>query len=228
MKAKMPKHVKETEAPRNTTGKDDIHNIFDRKSYQVLLKTKRDQQTLAVKSMFAVPDNKRLKTVLADVVAKMKNVLDNSMKVVQAAKFTPSSDAFPTEDPLRESVAKLIENTAFYFEMTVFLPDFMDYFTHKDKEMKPLVKWCFEFVQKMDIYDTETANTVLNGVQELLITPRPNGYKNPYRKIYLKNMKQQEAFELYKKMLEEKDQKKADVKKKPKKLSGPKLSRSEL
>jgi hypothetical protein len=108
---------------------------------------------MTVKSMFGITDNNRLKTLLADVVSRMKVVLDNSKKVIEAAKFKPSDEAFPIEDPLRESVAKVLENTVFYLELTVFLPDHMDYFTHKDKEMKPLVKWCYEFVGKMDIYD---------------------------------------------------------------------------
>lgn len=81
----------------------------------------------------------------------------------------------------------------------------------------------------MDLYDPETKETILSGAQELLIEPRPKGYKNLYRKIYMKNMKQQEAFDTYKKMVDEKEKnKKSEAKLKPKK-SGPKLSsRSEL
>jgi hypothetical protein len=68
----------------------------------------------------------------------------------------------------------------------------------------------------------------LNGAQELLIVPRPKDYKNPHRKIYMKNMKQQEAFETYQKMLQEKEAKKSEAKLKPKKQAGPKLTRSEF
>lgn len=64
-----------------------------------------------------------------------------------------SFQVFPTEDPLRESVAKIVENTAFFFELTVSLPDHMDRLTYKNTETKSLMTWCFEFTQKMDIYD---------------------------------------------------------------------------
>jgi hypothetical protein len=72
--------------------------------------------------MFQISDNKRLKTLVGDVVSRMKNVVSNSKKVVEAAKFQPSNELFPSEDPLREAVAKIVENTAFYFELTVYLP----------------------------------------------------------------------------------------------------------
>lgn len=75
----------------------------------------------------------------------------------------------------------------------------------------------------------ETADIILSGARELLIVPRPKGHKNPNRKIYMKNMKQQEAFEAYQKMLEDKEaSKKSEAKLKPKKEAGPKLTRAEL
>lgn len=52
----------------------------------------RQHQSMAVKSMFAVTDNKRLNSLLTDVLSKMKKVLEKSKKVVEEAKFTPSNE----------------------------------------------------------------------------------------------------------------------------------------
>ena len=89
---------------------------------QALLKTMRQHQTMAMESMLSITDNKRLKSLIGEVVGRMKKVIVSSKSIVETAKFQPSNDVFPTEDPLRESVAKIIENTAFYFELTVYLP----------------------------------------------------------------------------------------------------------
>jgi hypothetical protein len=218
----------------------DIHKVYDRKSCkfryirviivftdQALFKTLREEQTAAVESISEVEDNKRLKPLIADIVARMKKVMVESKEVIESQEFVPSDSAFPTEDPLREAVAKILENTAFYLELAVNLPDFIDYFTHRDPEMKPLIKWCYEFVQKMDIYDSDTAAIVLNGAQELIIVPRPKDYHNPKRAIYLKAVKTKEAYEEYKRVMAINKQR-MEARKKQEKM-GPKLSaRSEL
>jgi hypothetical protein len=188
----------------------------------------RKQQTSAVKGLYGLADNKQLKALIGGVVGKIITVLEDSKKVIEAAEFKPNFDVFPTEDPLRVAVAKIVENTAFYFELTIFLPDFMDYFTHKDPEVKPLIKWCYEFSVRMDLYDAATDDIVEHGAQELLVIPRPTGYFNPNRKFNMKKMKQQEAFDAYHEAMEKKREKeKSETKPKPKK-SGPKLSKTEL
>lgn len=194
---------------------------------QVLFKSLREEQTSAVESMMEIEDNKKLKMLIADIVARMKKVMVESKEVIETEEFVASDSEFPTEDPLREAVAKILENTIFYFELTVNLPDFMDYFTHKDPEMKPLIKWCYEFVQQMDMYDSETKEIVLKGAQELIIVPRPRDHHNPRRMIYLKAIKDKKAYDEYKRVMAI-NKKRMEEKKHQAKI-GPKLSaRSEL
>lgn len=61
---------------------------------QALLQIMRQQHSRAVKAMFSVTDNKRLKNLMTGVISKMKDVLQDSKNVIDAAEFRPNSEVY--------------------------------------------------------------------------------------------------------------------------------------
>ncbi|KAI6181006.1 AN1-type domain-containing protein [Aphelenchoides besseyi] len=219
-----------TSIPADHAAKSENHGEFDRKSYQKLLQVKRQQQAASVQSMLDIQDNKRVKEFAREAITNIRRVLSESKRIVDGAKFLAKSTAFPVEDPLRDSVAKIVENTAMFFELVVYLPDYADFFYHK-LDMKELIDWCYEFATKMALYDDATYKLLTNGAQELEMIPRMPNYKNSYRKVHIREAQKQKAMDEYHKAEEAKKNKKESEKKsehQKKTKPGPKLSKSEL
>ena len=206
------------------------------------MKVKRQQQEAAVRSLYDNADTKSVKAVTKELFTTLKRELEDSRRVISDAKFLARSTDFPTADPLREAVAKVVENSAFLFELVFKLPDYADiwcvltapalsrtdfyrlfeHFRYQQFNLKPLVEWSYEFATKMGLYDDETFALFEKGAQELLLIPRAANYNNEHRRAERRRVAQEQADEAYRTSQAKKaDAKKAEAKK-------AKASKSEL
>ncbi|KAI6221451.1 hypothetical protein M3Y99_01546000 [Aphelenchoides fujianensis] len=218
-----------TKIPAESAAKSEDHGVFDRKSYQALLQVTRQEQAAVVQRILDNGDRKRVKSTVKEALTEMRRVLGDSKRVIEQAKFLAKSTLFPAEDPLREAVAKVVENTAFFFEFVVYLPDYAEHF-YKKLEMKDLIDWAYEFATKMALYDDETYKMLTNGAQELEMIPRMPHYKNPYRYENIRAAQQEKAMEDFHKEQEARKKKEAQKKAEQKKAkkTGPKMTNTEL
>ncbi|KAI1718689.1 ERK and JNK pathway, inhibitor domain-containing protein [Ditylenchus destructor] len=206
------------------------HPLPDNKIYEELLQLRRAEQSQAVISIERIDDRKRRETIVKELITKMKSVLAESRLLIsQNSDFDPSSHKLPEDNNLKDAVSKVIENVAFLAEITVHFPAIVsNKVLSKDADLKPLLKWAYDFAIAFNAYDESTQKMVNAAAQELSLIPREPDYINTYEKrARLKEEIEREASERLRKAQElKKSQKASDLKEKKKK--GPGLSKSEL
>ncbi|KAI1722171.1 ERK and JNK pathway, inhibitor domain-containing protein [Ditylenchus destructor] len=206
------------------------HLLPDNKIYEELLQLRRAEQSQAVISIERIDDRKRRETIVKELITRMKSVLAESRHLIsQNSSFEPSPHKLPEDTNLKDAVSKVIENVAFLAEITVHFPAIVsNKILGKDDDLKPLLKWAYDFAIAFDAYDESTQKMVNAAAQELSLIPREPEYVNTYEKrARAKEEIEREAAERLRKAQElKKSQKTSDMKVKKKK--GPGLSKSEL
>lgn len=160
---------------------------------------------------------------------KMVNlVLDRMFKVMGEAKiklmeagFTPG-DPFPSDEAVRDAFSQVAENTAFFADILLRLPDITHELLNKHKEWDLVIKWSVSFCNSTEIYEPGGIdNKILNLMaQELEIIERSPNYRNPFRE----ESTDSEFNDLDGEISKKKDKKKKKKKKEKKKRKGPRMS----
>lgn len=142
-------------------------------------------------------------------------------------KYVPKKNELPMDTTLRETCSKIIENTAFLSELSLYFPEFIKKLFIKDINFKTLFIWAYNFSVNFQFYDIENLKMINLAGQELEIIPRMANFTNPYKQLSKsKEEFERDALETMKKNQEKKKTKATEEKKK--RIKSPSLTRSEL
>ncbi|XP_074650758.1 coiled-coil domain-containing protein 134-like isoform X2 [Tubulanus polymorphus] len=124
----------------------------------------------------------------------LSNVLGSSKATLQEVGFSPG-DPLPTNETVRDAFSNVVENTAFFGDLALRLPDITHKIYDGNKEWVLLMGWAVSFSNSSSIF-ASTDNELLNLMaQELNFIDRDPSYVNPYTAEYEKMVAKQMAKE---------------------------------
>ncbi|KAH7731132.1 hypothetical protein AAVH_00029 [Aphelenchoides avenae] len=199
-----------------------------RKIYQQLLRAKVAEQHAAVQALVAAQDAKKVKRTIEELVKTVRKVISTAKTHIDKEEFSASGTQFPTDGALRESVANVVENIAFFGDLALYFPQIIDKLYQPDAELQRLIGWAYNFSAKMGIYDEAATKMLHLAGQQLNIIEREEDFVNPYSKLHMREELQRAAAEELRKAQEKKREEKMHEQKKKKRKNEPRLSKSEL
>ncbi|VDN54874.1 unnamed protein product [Dracunculus medinensis] len=193
---------------------------------KTLLKVKRKEQVNAIKSIIALSNGKKQKKLIDDLIKNIEKVITGAKLLIESKQFH-SFDPFPSNNLLREALANVIENTAFFSEIVLRFPSFIGKRFSSDSNWNAIVNWAYNFSMGTNLYDDSGSKLLNLAAQQLNIIPREENFYNPYDK---RNIKEEMEFEAVRRMNEAKERKLQEKKleRKRKKKNVPSLTKSEL
>lgn len=173
--------------------------------YQKLFLHQRGFQKEAITSLLQMTPVNQYKFV--------KSMMDEIFKVLEKARNNLTKwghlpdDPFPQNEMIRNSVSKILENTALFGDLMLKLPEISHELYDRQNVWNIMMEWCIHFCQESGMFDKLHLKLLDTLNQELELVPQDPKYLNPYRKMNKESSK------------EEKPKPKAKQKRK-----GPKLS----
>jgi len=161
---------------------NEIHGVnsnFD--MYEVLFKFKRKEQKEAVQRIMSLKTQEKQRNLLAVVIAKIIEVLGESRIKLESSGYLPGTVEFPEEESTRESLSRIMENTAFVSDLILYIPDLTKPFL-KNNEWNTMLRWSLGFCRQIPFLDTASKKLFHLAAQELKIVEREENYVNPYAK----------------------------------------------
>lgn len=162
------------------------NNVF---IYQKLFTHQRGLQKEAINSLLQMPAVNQYKFV--------KSTMDEIFKVLEGARTNLTKwgqlpdDSFPGNETVRNSVSKILENTALFGDLMLKLPDISHELYDRQNERKIMIEWCIYFCRQSGMFDKIHLKLLDTLSQELeLVDPDPK-YFNPYRKITKEPLKEE-------------------------------------
>lgn len=208
---------------KNKSNEEKSENRMSQLSiYRHVFKQKRVEQMIAVENILKMDDYARQYKIVKIIFEKLFKVLEDAKVLVRESGYIPG-DEFPSKQEHKEAVGRIVENTAFFGDIVLRLPDIAHKIFSKDKEWKLLALWSLSFTNSTTIYDEMDSKLLNLMAQELKLIPREPNYFNPFT---------EEAKRLRNKLENEEPPvskgKKKTKKKKKEKAKGPRLSHIEL
>lgn len=189
-----------------------------------MLRGKIKEQSLAIRSIIKIKEPKKQTYLLKELLKSIKKMMMDSQKKLN--KYVSKKNELPSDTNLKETCSKVIENTAFLSELSLYFPDFIRKLFIQDINFKNLFTWAYNFSVHFEFYDVESSKIVNLAGQELEIISRAANFTNPYKLIpKSKEEIEREALEAIRKKQEKKKEMNAGKKKR---VKSPSLTRSEL
>ncbi|KAK7096710.1 coiled-coil domain-containing protein 134-like [Littorina saxatilis] len=187
--------------------------------YKKLFSEQRAMQLNAVKSMQKFGSQEaKFKLVGVMLHQLFKNLQDSSQNLT-AWGYTPG-DEFPENKTVRETVSKVLENTALFGDMLLRMPQAVHEFYDKNRDWHLLMRWAFTFSNESGVFEGPH-ETMLNLMgQEAGLIPKSPNYVNPFLAAQEEEGREKIPVSVVSKKAKEKKQKKI--------AKGPRMSRTEL
>jgi hypothetical protein len=178
-----------------------------------LFLSKRREQLLAVKNILSLDASKQ-KVFLDQVTAKMGEVMARSKVRIESSGYIPG-DGFPTDEPLRDALSLLLENSCLFCDIALRFPDDIHQRLDAHRELDLTLRWSVGYVKDLQVLDESTRKLLHLCAQEINLLDRDPEYQNPYR---------------IKRTPQKRFEEPPPVSKKPRKklARGPKMSKTEL
>lgn len=147
--------------------------------YKKLFSEHRAYQVKAVKSMqrFGNPEAQfqLVKVMLSQL---FKNLHDARQNLTMWG-FLPGDD-FPTNETVRESMSKVLENTALFGDMVLRMPTAVHEFYDKNREWQLLLAWSYGFCNESAVFEGPHQMMLNLMGQEVNLIRRSPDYFNPF------------------------------------------------
>ncbi|KAI0219625.1 coiled-coil domain containing 134 [Lamellibrachia satsuma] len=148
--------------------------------YRKLFRQKRAVQLEAVRSMSSLDKYEKQYKMAQMLLQQMFKVMAESKLKLTEAGYLPG-DPFPQEEPTRELFAHIVENTAFFGDLLLRLPDIIHDLLKRNHEWQILIHWSVAFANETGIYEQTDSKLLHLMAQELEILERDPDYINPYK-----------------------------------------------
>ncbi|XP_070553139.1 coiled-coil domain-containing protein 134-like [Ptychodera flava] len=147
--------------------------------YRQLFQTRRQDHMEAINNILALQDYEKQYKLIKMVYEKLFEVLSGAKTALEQINFNPS-DRFPTDDMTKEAVSSVLENTAFFGEVLLRLPDISHDIYEKRKDWLEIMTWAIKFSEKTRVFEGIHGKFLNLVGQELNIFERDPDYQNPY------------------------------------------------
>ncbi|GMT19305.1 hypothetical protein PFISCL1PPCAC_10602 [Pristionchus fissidentatus] len=214
--------VDQLKEDKNATHSSKDAHIDQAKIYTKLFEQKRRDHMSAVQSIVGIDEQKQ-RPFIEEIVKNIKTILIDGRETLERIRFIPVAGVLPESETVRDSLSKVLENVAFLSDLALRFPSVVKP-RMKDVKLKTVVVWAVETTKKSELIDETTRSVVKMMEMEMGLTPKEDGYVNPYGEEKSKEEREREAVQEMKKKMEEKKNKKHDLKIK----KGPSMSKSEL
>ncbi|XP_013407620.1 coiled-coil domain-containing protein 134-like [Lingula anatina] len=187
--------------------------------YKKMFKHKRAAQVDAVKKILAFNNYEKQYKMVSKIFENLFQMLAASKLTLMQSGFTPG-DPIPTKNmTLRDAHSHVLENTAFFGDIILRMPDISHKLIDKKKEWQLLIGWSVAFCNESKIFEGPNLKMLNLMAQEMNLVDRDPAYVNPYTSGNKKLLKD----------LEVQDDQKVDIKKNKKKKKkdknrGPRMS----
>lgn len=187
--------------------------------YQLLFREKRKSHREAVKAILGLKTYEKQYKMVNLIMEKMFSTTEEAKVFLMEAGFTPG-DPFPTNEKMRDAMSMIIENTVFFGDILLHLPDITHDLLKRNKQWDLMARWGISFCNDTKVYEEAELKLLNLMAQELGIIEKDPDYVNPYKS----NQKdlQKEIEKLLKDSMDEPVRKKK--KKRKEKKRGPRLS----
>ncbi|XP_076446023.1 coiled-coil domain-containing protein 134-like [Babylonia areolata] len=147
--------------------------------YKKLFSEHRATQLNAVKAMQKF-GNPEAQFKLVDLMLKQlfKNLEDARQNLTMWG-FLPG-DEFPKNETIRESMSKVLENTALFGDMLLRLPKAVHEFYDRSREWQILMGWAFTFSNQSGVFEGPHDMLLSLMGQEAGLIPKSPNYINPF------------------------------------------------
>ena len=176
---------------------------------------------MAVQTILKMSENyDKQYSMVKMLLNKLFKVLGEAQINVMQLGFAPG-DPFPTEEKVRDAVSMIAENTAFFGDIVLRLPDIAHDILRRSQEWNIILKWSVGFCNDTEIYEARDKKLLHLMAQEVHIIPKDENYTNPYKmENQVENIVENEIDRLLKEKIK-KEQKKRN---KRERQRGPRLS----
>uniref|UniRef100_A0AAF5DBL6 Lupus La protein n=1 Tax=Strongyloides stercoralis TaxID=6248 RepID=A0AAF5DBL6_STRER len=207
---KAHQSINKEETAKEAYGKHETENLS--KQYSKLLHIKRREQLNSVQSLSNQKDYKKQKDTVKQLINAIRKVLVEDKNILSNVEINNIEEVLSDKSVIRDNFARVVENIAFYGDITLRFPLQSGIKYNKDIEFKSAVNWAYDFSNNFSyLYDNGTLKMLNLFAQELTIIPREADYHNPYD---IKNIKEdliREASLKMKKEIEEKKRAKKEA-----------------
>lgn len=221
---KAHQSINKEETAKEAYGKHETENLS--KQYSKLLHIKRREQLSSVQSLSNQKDYKKQKDTVKQLINAIRKVLVEDKNILSNVEINNIEEVLSDKSVIRDNFARVIENIAFYGDITLRFPLQSGIKYNKDIEFKSAVNWAYDFSNNFSyLYDNGTLKMLNLFAQELTIIPREADYHNPYD---IKNIKEDLIREASLKMKKEIEEKKRAKKEASLKIKKDKSQHNEL
>uniref|UniRef100_A0A0N5C8D4 Coiled-coil domain-containing protein 134-like n=1 Tax=Strongyloides papillosus TaxID=174720 RepID=A0A0N5C8D4_STREA len=196
------------------------------KQYSELLRIKRREQLNSIQSLSKQKDYKKQKDTVKQLINAIRKVFMEDMQILSTIEMNNIDEVLSDKSTIRDKFSRVLENIAFFGDITLRFPLQSGIKYNKDIEFKNAVNWAYTFAKNFShLYDDGTLKMFHLFAQELKIIPREADYHNPYD---ITNIKENLIREASLKMEEELEQKRKAKKEATLKIKKDKSHHGEL
>ncbi|KAK4317007.1 hypothetical protein Pmani_011908 [Petrolisthes manimaculis] len=149
------------------------------KLFQSLFKERRTEHKSAIRTMLELGSPVKQQKMASVIAAKIFEVLGKKQVVLREAGYLPGMD-FPDDENVRDALSQTLDNTAFFGEILLHLPDITHEILRQNRPWQLLLTWGVFFATQSKFLDNATAKFIYLVSQELGLTERDPNYTNPY------------------------------------------------
>ncbi|EDV20531.1 uncharacterized protein TRIADDRAFT_31801 [Trichoplax adhaerens] len=154
------------------------NGLADRKLFAL----RRRQQTDALIAISKFKAYTKQYKMAEAMIQKIFEVLFESKAVIIDTGYIPEM-AFPKDEKIRDAISKIYENTAFFGEIALRLPDITHKIYDRKTEWRYAIHWSVGFCNdSVSIFHGPHKKLLNLMSQELKLIPRDANYVNPYSK----------------------------------------------
>lgn len=209
-----------TQQSQEGSGNNRLQPPSPRDIYHKLFRHKRAVQLEAVRSVSSLDKYEKQYKMVRLLLEQIFKVMAESKVKLTEAGYLPG-DPFPDDETVRELFAHIVENTVFFGDLLLRLPDMTHDLLKRNQEWRVIIHWSIGFANETGIYEKTDTKLLHLMAQELDIIERDPDYINPYKEeTKLDKMKA----EMERMVHERETTTKTKKKKKEKRKRGPRMS----
>ncbi|CAD6185894.1 unnamed protein product [Caenorhabditis auriculariae] len=163
--------------------KDAAEHVDHRKVYTELFKLRRREHSGAIESIKKIDFQKR-RPFLEEVLTSVSKILLECREKLERIQHA-ATDPFPHDsETLRDLLSKVVENTAFFSDLSLHFSQFFEKKLAKDRKLKTTVVWAFNYAKDTGLLDPETLDRVNLMAQQHEIVQRSPELEEIEREAY--------------------------------------------
>uniref|UniRef100_A0A2C9LQ58 Coiled-coil domain-containing protein n=1 Tax=Biomphalaria glabrata TaxID=6526 RepID=A0A2C9LQ58_BIOGL len=212
-------NVADVEPETDENSSENIPESPRLKEYKKYFILHRAKQLEAVKGISLLKNDEQRHNLMSLMLKQLFVTLGDAKENLTVAGYLPG-DPFPEDEDVKESMSKILENTALFGDLILFMPDIVHSMYDKEKEWQILLAWSYGFSTQSGVYEGNYKTMLTLGAMEANIIPKGKDFINPFKSLAKIQSLMDDA---------QKDPKKNKTKKPKKKIErGPKLRKTEL